>query len=499
MDYDYYDDYYEEYYDQPDAPRRAFQREMSLEETIESCVYPSLQFALEYTLNFVVINAIFSVAVRLINRKLAHQRYLHLLSCLFGVVLMYRVMDYGYFHFLQLAISLYLVQWALNRWVVDTRNRHIKPSFVVTFCGIVNLLLSEVLAPSPESWNRVRGTQMILLMKVLSLSFDIDDNGTTRNHLNLLSYAGYILCPANVILGPWISFSDYLAVWRNTPGDTKGARTASVGRQLMIYVFRVFTSALLAIGFLLTSNCFIDYLLGPAGNSWKWIRAYSRALSFRTSHYFVAYLSQCTMIAATIERNRGSTDDPRGSWMIPSSSIYRVTSPIAVEFPRSMVQIVTAWNIPMHHWLKRYIFRSTKRSLGTATAIAVTYLVSSLLHGLHYRLWVTLLSIGAWTYVEHELRKKIANIYSACVLVGRCPTRCTAHTHRAGSLFTLVINTLFFLLNIFNLIYLGCIFEPTERLPEESKRDHSIFAPWSELQFVSHWALAFAYLFFVII
>ncbi|XP_058059274.1 protein-serine O-palmitoleoyltransferase porcupine [Anopheles bellator] len=493
MEYDYYDDYNDEAYDDSDLPARSFQRELSFEETVASCVHPSLQFAVEYILNFVATNLLFCVLVRLVNRKSPALRYLHLLSCFFGATLMYLVVDYGYFHFTQLTISLYLVQWAMHRWLAGC-SRFLRVPFLITGYGIANLLLSELMAPSPEAWNRIRGTQMILLMKVLSLCFDTDENSALLKQLNVLSYAGYVLCPANVVLGPWISFSDYLSIWKTVPADTRTARSNS--RRMVVHLFRIVTSLLMAVGFLLTSNCMIDYLLASAGNSSKWIHAYSKAFSFRTSHYFVAYLSQCSMLAGAIEWNKQEDDR---SLALPANSLYRVTSPLAVEFPRSLVQVVTAWNIPMHHWLKRYIFRATKRPFGTATAIAVTYTVSSLLHGLHYRLWLTLLTIGAWTHVEHELRKKIGNIYSACVLVGKCPERCTAHSHKSGSLFAIVINTLFFLLNVFNLIYLGCIFEGTERPLEENARDRSLFAPWAELNFVSHWLLAFAYLFYLVI
>uniref|UniRef100_A0A182SZW9 Protein-serine O-palmitoleoyltransferase porcupine n=1 Tax=Anopheles maculatus TaxID=74869 RepID=A0A182SZW9_9DIPT len=494
MDY-YYDDYYDEYYEHPDQmAARLIQREFSFEETITNCVHPSLRFAAQYMTNFVAINLLFNILIVCVRKLFpVSHRSLHLLSCIFGAILLYRVIDHRFYHFLQLATSLYVVQWTLHRWLSGS-GRYIKTPFIVIAYGIGNLLLSELLEPSPETWNRIRGTQMILLMKALSLAFDTEENQNLRNQLNVLSYTGYILCPANVVLGPWISFNDYLNIWKPSFGsETKPNRSS--GRRLLIHVFRILVSALMAGGFLLTSNCMIDYLLAPIA-SWKWVRAYGRALSFRTSHYFIAYLSQCSVIAAAVDWNRA--EDER-SVMLPVSSLYRVSSPMAVEFPRSLVQVVTAWNIPMHLWLKRYIFRTTKRPFGTAAAIALTYIISSLLHGLHYRLWVTLLTIGSWTFVEHEIRKKLATIYSACVLVSKCPNTCTVHQHRNKSLFCIVINALFFALNMFNLIYLGCIFETTEGPPEEADHDKSLFGRWTELNYASHWLLVFAYLFYFVI
>uniref|UniRef100_A0A182R0A3 Protein-serine O-palmitoleoyltransferase porcupine n=1 Tax=Anopheles farauti TaxID=69004 RepID=A0A182R0A3_9DIPT len=496
MDY-YYDDYYDEYYDQSElaGAARSLHREIGFDETVSNCVHPSLRFSAQYVTNFIAVNFLFSLLVLVVRRIFnASQKWLHLLCCLCGIVLLYRVIDHGFYHFVQLAVTLHMVQWTLHRWF-PASNRYIKTPFIVIAYGIGNLLVSELLEPSAETWNRIRGTQMILLMKALSLAFDTDGNLALRNQLNVLSYCGYVLCPANVILGPWISFSDYLNIWKPASGLESKHGQPSSGRRILIHAFRILISALMAIGFLLTSNCMIDYLLAPIG-SWKWVRAYGRALSFRTSHYFIAYLSQCSMLAAAVDWNR--SNDER-SIMLPVNSLYRVTSPTAVEFPRSLVQVVTAWNIPMHLWLKRYIFRTTKRPFGTAAAIALTYIISSLLHGLHYRLWVTLLTIGSWTFVEHEIRRKIAAIYSACVLVGKCPDSCAVHQHKNKSLLCIVINVLFFALNTFNLIYLGCIFETTEGPPEEVHHDKSIFGRWTELNYASHWLLVFAYIFYFLI
>uniref|UniRef100_A0A182JTV5 Protein-serine O-palmitoleoyltransferase porcupine n=1 Tax=Anopheles christyi TaxID=43041 RepID=A0A182JTV5_9DIPT len=496
MDY-YYDDYYDEYYDHPDqAAARLFHRDQSIDVTIKNCIHPSLRFASQYITNFIAINLLFSILVLIVRRIFpTARRSLHLLSCFFGAVLVYSVIDHGFYHFLQLAVSLYVVQWTLYRWLSGS-SRYIKTPFIVIAYGIGNLLVSELLEPSPEVWNRIRGTQMILLMKALSLAFDTEENHPLRNQLSVLSYSGYILCPANIVLGPWISFSDYLNIWKPPPSgiEPKHSRSSS-GRRILIHVFRIVVSALMAGGFLLTSNCMIDYLLSPITN-WKWVRAYGRALSFRTSHYFIGYISQCSMLAAAADWNRAEDE---GFVMLPVSSLYRVTSPMAVEFPRSLVQVVTAWNIPMHLWLKRYIFRTTKRPFGTGAAIALTYIISSLLHGLHYRLWLTLLTIGSWTFVEHEVRKKLATIYSACVLVGKCPGSCIVHQHKNNTVFCIVINSLFFALNTFNLIYLGCIFESTEGPPEEAQQDKSMFGSWAELNYASHWLLVFAYLFYFVI
>ena len=68
--------------------------------------------------------------------------------------------------------------------------------------------------------------------------------------------------------------------------------------------------------------------------------AYRDASSFRSSHYFVSYLSQATALAAGIDTS------PTRNWAVA------VTRPWNIELPRSLVEVVINWNIPMHAWLK---------------------------------------------------------------------------------------------------------------------------------------------------
>lgn len=63
-------------------------------------------------------------------------------------------------------------------------------------------------------------------------------------------------------------------------------------------------------------------------------------MAFRSSHYFVSYLSEMTALAAGVDKSASH------GWVVP------VTNPWHVELPRSLVDVVIHWNIPMHTWLK---------------------------------------------------------------------------------------------------------------------------------------------------
>ncbi len=66
-------------------------------------------------------------------------------------------------------------------------------------------------------------------------------------------------------------------------------------------------------------------------------------MSFRSSHYFVSYVSEATSAAAGL----GATKEREGDW-----SGVEVAQPIDIEMPRSLKEVARAWNKPMHVWLK---------------------------------------------------------------------------------------------------------------------------------------------------
>lgn len=61
----------------------------------------------------------------------------------------------------------------------------------------------------------MRGTQMIAAVKIISIGFDIDRN-KIRRLPNFLQFWGYVLCPGNVVMGPWCSYNDYLQIFQRS-------------------------------------------------------------------------------------------------------------------------------------------------------------------------------------------------------------------------------------------------------------------------------------------
>lgn len=59
----------------------------------------------------------------------------------------------------------------------------------------------------------MRGTQMIAAMKIISIGFDIDLE-RIKNPPEFLEFWGYVLCPGNVVMGPWASYNEYVLIYQ---------------------------------------------------------------------------------------------------------------------------------------------------------------------------------------------------------------------------------------------------------------------------------------------
>ncbi|XP_072345100.1 protein-serine O-palmitoleoyltransferase porcupine-like [Scyliorhinus torazame] len=107
--------------------------------------------------------------------------------------------------------------------------------------------------------------------------------------------------------------------------------------------------------------------------------------------------------------------------------------------------------------------------------------------GLSFHLAAVLLSLGFITYIEHVLRKRLAAIFSACILSKRCPATCS-HQNKSNFLVCL-INLIFGLLSVFYLTYLGSFFDidVEEEVEEEGYGMTFTLQKWQELSWAGHW------------
>ncbi|KAM9505939.1 protein-serine O-palmitoleoyltransferase porcupine-like isoform 1-T3 [Salvelinus alpinus] len=447
-----------------------FSRIEFFQELGESCVLPTAQQGVEQVWQLLLLCLLCRLLCRLVGLSSSVK---HLGSVSAGLYALYLFFEQSMVWVLMLSMLCYTVL-LLNR---HSSSRGIFLSATI----LIYLLMGELHMIDKVTWHKMRGSQMVVAMKAISLAFDLD-RGTVLAVPNPLEFTGYILFVGTVIFGPWISYSSY--------------KEAIESRKLSWSWLQKFSVSWVKCQVcLVISNCIAPYLFpyfipihGSRGLR-TWLHAYENAVSFHFSNYFVGHLSESTTVLA----GAGFTEDKDNiKWDL------KVVKPLNVELPRSMVLVVTSWNIPMSRWLNIYVFKSALK-LGTFSSIIVTYTASALLHGLSFHLGAVLLSLGFITYVEHVLRKRLAAIFSACILSKQCPNNC--HHQQKKELWVYGINLAFSAMAIFHLTYLGSLFdaEVDNLAAEEGYVANHTIQKWSELNWASHWLVFGSWLFYRLI
>lgn len=78
---------------------------------------------------------------------------------------------------------------------------------------ILFLIFSEFYH-NPEQWQKVRGPEMLVVMKVVSIAFDMDRN-VLKQLPSCSQYCGYVLCVGTSVFGAWVSYDDYQNIFHN--------------------------------------------------------------------------------------------------------------------------------------------------------------------------------------------------------------------------------------------------------------------------------------------
>ncbi|KAG9465641.1 hypothetical protein GDO78_017970 [Eleutherodactylus coqui] len=435
----------------------AFSRREFYEQLVQGCVVPTALQGLEQVWVLLLV----CLGCRLLWRMGLPPAIKHLLTVAGGFFCLHHFFGLQMVWVVLLSLLCYLVLFLCRH----SQQRGVLLSVTV----LIYLLMGEMHMVDTVSWHKMRGAQMIVAMKAVSLGFDVD-RGVVRSVPSPVEFMGYVYFVGTVIFGPWISFSSYLQ--------------AVNGRKLTFsWLRRVGRSLVLCTLCLLASTCVSPYLfpyfIPIYGDRLlrQWLRAYENTSSFHFSNYFVGFLSEVT---AVLSGAGFSEDKDHVHWDLS------VSRPLNVEIPRSMVDVVTSWNLPMSRWMHTYVFKNALK-LGTFHAIIVTYAASALLHGLSFHLAAVLLSLGFITYVEHVLRRRLAEIFSACILSKRCSPSC-AHRSKGG-LLVYLFNALFGILAVFQLTYLGSLFDTDSEDTSEEEgygMAHTV-AKWSELGWAGHW------------
>ncbi|XP_045506615.1 protein-serine O-palmitoleoyltransferase porcupine [Colias croceus] len=423
------------------------------------CIEPTLYEGLRFAKDLLLANLCLRFSIQFIS---VPQNVRHSISLVIGSLLLYYNIGSAISWVYGLTAGAYLLILMLTNVTKKKIGGAITCVSVISF-----LLLCELYLINPKIWQQIRGIQMIASMKIISIAIELD-RSLFKKMVNPFEFAGYILCPANCMLGPWISYKSY----------EKDLCVKFLSRRwIKIILYNLF----LAMIFLILSNCIVPWFIED--NSMKWLIAYRDAQAFRMSHYFVSSMSVVSMVSAGF----GLTND--------CHSEIDITKPYFIELPRSLVQVVIFWNIPMHQWLKNYVFK-TCQPYGQFFAIFTTYAISSLLHGCNFQLSAVLLSIGTFSYVEYNFRYKVASALEVCCLANPCVKQCD-HKYKKNSFMAMFINFLFSLITIMHLAYLGVMFEASFSVQETGYSFSHTISKWENLDFFNHGVAASMYVIYL--
>ncbi|XP_062596255.1 protein-serine O-palmitoleoyltransferase porcupine-like [Saccostrea cucullata] len=482
MEYDdNFDDYYDDanIYDEEDLEKMLagytdfdYGDEMeyariSFMDLAENCLYPTLQ----QTIHMLAPLYVLCITTRIVcvvgysdtEDHPLPRWLLNICISLGGLLALYMFFGNNIVYLLVCAVSVYVIL-LVTSWKLQNIAGVTVAAYIFLF-----IVICELFVVDEKIWHSIRGAQIMLSMKLIGLGFDITSGVTPLPAFT--DYMAYIFCAGNVIFGPWMSFQDFKSIY-----------STSLSKCLDVdWMTKVMKSSLFSVFCLSFSTCFGSWII--LDSNYKWVRAYRDAQSFRFSHYFVCFVSETTIALSGIN---------------PSEIDYgvTVTRPLYVEFPRSLVEVVTNWNLPMHNWLKNYVFK-TARPYGTFLAVTLTYVASSLLHGLNFQLAAVLLSLGFYSYVEMVFRRKLARVFDACLEARSCRDNCP-HTYKQNHPFVWITNLCFGCVAVFHLAYLGLMFDSSAEAEKGYNMSHTL-QKWSDLGFLSHWVILGTYIFHLMV
>ena len=427
---------------------------------------------------------LFVVLHHFIYTNNTHSNILHCVSCLSGFYVLHVMYHDIFFNVLCIIFLLIFTTYILNFCFQTYTNS----GYLVSLYTVALILFGEFFYSDPSMWNRIRGTLLLMLMKIISISIDFQKKKVLKLPW-LIEYCGYCLHPGTLIFGPWVSLNEYSVSMLSYLPLTFNWLLFVVKNLIQSIICLLISDCIFQYLFINESNVFLPFIFPFVGNNW--MLAYETAVSFHFSHFYISFLATSTSLISGV----GSVDDAKtkvkcDDEYVKSShndqkslnwSKFKVTKPLMVEIPRSMLNVVVAWNIPMSKWLRNYVFDSS-RYYGDFFAVLFTYAASAMLHGLSFHLAAILLSLGFYTYTEYVLRKKISETFE-CPAIQARPKLQSPHVPLWAKLFNLT----WIVINIMHLTYLGSMFY--DENDESAAEGYSIYyslSKWSQLGYTSH-------------
>jgi porcupine-like protein len=432
----------------------------------QTCIQPTIIQLIQYVSPIIIA----SILIRLLLVKNVTSKFtINLLNILVSSSLL--------IYYYKLSIFIYFIAYILKIYVLlinltskqHTNNTRHTLLIIVIFISSIHMFTGRFILFDQTEWNSIKGIEMILIMKIISYVYDL-------NNINLFNLISYSLSINTCLFGPWISYKEHQQ--QQQPHE--------------LNYLNLIKNTIISICCLIISSCCFNLIDVYLNSSYLVVRIYFEALSFRLSNYFIAYLSQLLC-------------------NLNGLSSKQVTRPNLIELPYSLLDVVTAWNLPIHYWLKQYVFKPVKETnkqtlTSTILPVAATYFVSSMLHAFDENISLILFSLGFYTYVEFGLRKNLSRLFQCCIQTTRpCYSLTNAdgvclHRFKRDHFISKFINFIFLLINLWHLAYLGQIFFHANNSTTTTTTRWFYLAQlkWSSTYYSSHLIALFSFILFKI-
>ncbi|VVC42689.1 Membrane bound O-acyl transferase, MBOAT [Cinara cedri] len=477
---DYYD-LYDDAIDGQNQDEQSFWSHLSFYQLCTQCVLPAIWSTCNLLGTTLILCIFFRLFVVVGNKiRSIPKAVFHIVCTICGVLPIILFYEDGDLFQLLLQIVIFpMFCYTLSIICLLTLKQY--TSIIFSTVILLTLLYRECFSDDTK-WRKTKSCHMLMSLKAMAVLFDLRSN-ELHKFPPVYQYTGYMLCAGTIYLGPFLTFQEYKNALF-TPVYWNTSKVFNVIRKIIISLF-CFVMSICLLDWLLNKHMYIDENRNTITNIF--LLMYKQALEFRTGHYFISYMS--TVFAMVCGYN----------------TEILVTLPMAIEWPQSLLNVVIYWNVPMHHWLKKYIFEEVlkygKKNKHTNKILAVgaTYLVSSLLHGLEVRLSAVLLSLALYTYVEHRLRTKLASKFL------KTYSYYSKNYHNSKKYistnnctwFIWIINLIFTILNIIHLAYLGSVMDVS--VVNSVRSYYDSFEPWRRVSYFSHFIILFMYLISIIL
>ncbi|KAJ8517364.1 hypothetical protein ONZ45_g5454 [Pleurotus djamor] len=293
---------------------------------------------------------------------------------------------------------------------------------------LVNHIIRALLGQSYETVE-ISGAQMVLTMKLTTFAWNVWDGRRPAEDLDkwqlanristfpgLLEFLGYSFYFPGFLVGPYLVFSDYMALvnetlFKDAQGKTKPGMAIPTGRKRVAY--RKLATGLTFLGlFVLYGG---TYNFGVALQPWfaeksLWYRIafYSLCGIFERTKYYALWIMT---EGASILTGLGFTGfGPSGDSLWEGAANVQVLN---IEFAPSIKVLLDSWNMKTNVWLRECMYKrvTPKGKKAGFRSSMLTFLTSAVWHGVNGGYYLAFVYAGFVTTAARLARANIRPIF----------------------------------------------------------------------------------------